>query len=95
MKSALTAIVTVLLLAAVGGCASHDDQASQGAAARPLAMSNHAECTVCKKNADLACVDVAVDDKTPREQYQGRTYYFCSDDCRKDFDKNPSKYAGK
>ena len=25
----------------------------------------------------------------------GRTYYFCSDDCKKQFDKEPGKYAAK
>jgi Cu(I)/Ag(I) efflux system membrane fusion protein len=27
--------------------------------------------------------------------YQGRTYYFCSDDCKRGFDANPGKYATK
>jgi YHS domain-containing protein len=55
----------------------------------------HAECLVCKKNADLACVDIAVTDKTPRAAYGGETYYFCSDECRHAFEKNPAMYAGK
>jgi hypothetical protein len=55
----------------------------------------HAECTVCKKNADLACVDVVVDGETPRRAYNGKTYYFCSDDCAKKFEQHPEKYAEK
>jgi Cu+-exporting ATPase len=27
--------------------------------------------------------------------YQGKTYYFCSLDCKKNFDKNPGQYASK
>jgi YHS domain-containing protein len=54
-----------------------------------------AECLVCKKNADLACVDVQVDSQTPAYVYNGKTYYFCSDDCREEFVKHPSKYASK
>jgi YHS domain-containing protein len=27
--------------------------------------------------------------------YKGKTYYFCCDECKPAFDKNPSKYAGK
>ncbi len=50
-------------------------------------------CTVCKCNADLACVEVKVDDKTPQCVYKGVTYYFCSDQCRKDFEKDPAKYS--
>lgn len=26
-------------------------------------------------------------------QHQGRTYYFCSEDCRREFDQNPERYA--
>jgi len=55
----------------------------------------HAECKVCEANADLACVDVAVDDKTPKYDYNGKTYYFCSETCRDDFAKKPQKYAAK
>ncbi len=25
--------------------------------------------------------------------YQGKTYYFCSAECKRDFDKDPKKYA--
>ena len=28
-------------------------------------------------------------------EYKGSTYYFCSDGCKKDFDKEPGKYAGQ
>ncbi len=28
-------------------------------------------------------------------EYQGKTYYFCSDDCNVTFDKDPARYAGK
>ena len=52
----------------------------------------HAECLVCKHNADLACVDVTVENQTPRCVCNGQTYYFCSDDCRRAFEKNPAKY---
>jgi len=26
-------------------------------------------------------------------EYQGKTYYFCSDECRADFLKHPEKYV--
>jgi YHS domain-containing protein len=47
---------------------------------------------VCLHNRDLACVEVRVDEKTPRATYQGKTYYFCNDGCRVAFEKNPAKY---
>jgi YHS domain-containing protein len=28
-----------------------------------------------------------------RSEYQGRTYYFCSPECRARFDKNPLQYS--
>ena len=38
-----------------------------------------------------------VDEKTAagKSEYQGQTYYFCSVGCKKAFDKEPQKYAGK
>lgn len=28
-------------------------------------------------------------------EYQGKTYYFCSDDCHQKFMQNPAQYAGQ
>lgn len=30
-----------------------------------------------------------------KADYQGKTYYFCSDDCKTKFEKEPAKYAEK
>ena len=30
-----------------------------------------------------------------KSEYKGQTYYFCSAGCKKSFDANPEKYAGK
>lgn len=54
-----------------------------------------AECPVCRENADLACLNVHIRGTTPRAQYKGETYYFCSDECRDRFLKDPGRYAGK
>ncbi len=42
---------------------------------------------------DLVC-GMDVDPKTAAAKsiYQGKTYYFCSAGCKKDFDKEPQKY---
>jgi YHS domain-containing protein len=53
------------------------------------------ECPVCRANADLACLNVRVDEKTARAEYRGKTYYFCSEECRVLFEKNPERYVGK
>jgi membrane fusion protein, copper/silver efflux system len=48
---------------------------------------------------DPACgMDVAVSkaEKTGRKtKYRDITYYFCSDECKEQFDKNPDRYIGK
>jgi len=31
--------------------------------------------------------------KGGKSDYKGKTYYFCSDDCKKKFDKEPAKYV--
>ena len=28
-------------------------------------------------------------------QYEGRTYYFCSLECKEEFEKNPQRFAGQ
>jgi YHS domain-containing protein len=81
------ALLLVLVLAFLAGC--------QGAPRAVVPAKPHAECLVCKKNADLACVDVAVDEKTPRAEYGGKTYYFCSEECRVEFLKRPARYLEK
>ena len=55
----------------------------------------HAECPVCRCNADLACLDVKVTAETPHSEYQGRTYYFCSGECKAAFDRDPARYVKK
>jgi YHS domain-containing protein len=93
--------------ASVAGCASPNgsgspttapSSSSASASAGPVAASarqsgRHAECLVCKENADLACVDLTVDKDTPHTDYNGKTYYFCSDECKHAFEKHPEKYA--
>lgn len=28
-------------------------------------------------------------------EYQGQTYYFCSNGCKREFDKNPDQFVGQ
>ena len=92
----------VLAVAWLGGCAAEGPSGSPTttpslATAGPVAAGDghpaHAECLVCKHNADLACVDLDVDGKTPAYTYGGRNYYFCSDKCRNEFARNPAKFV--
>lgn len=80
------AISLILMLAGftLPGCTSSQPQANDGRV--------HAECTVCKYGADLACIDVVVDGKTPRCTRDGKTFFFCSEQCCRKFKKDPAKY---
>jgi YHS domain-containing protein len=41
---------------------------------------------VCGMNVDEASAPA-------RSEYQGRTYYFCSESCKDEFDKDPQSFA--
>jgi len=49
-----------------------------------------------KMEKDLVC-GMDVDPKTTSitSSYEGTTYYFCSQGCKKAFDKEPQKYISK
>jgi YHS domain-containing protein len=43
---------------------------------------------------DPVCgMDVDPKNAASKSEYQGKTYYFCSLGCKKDFDKEPQKYV--
>jgi YHS domain-containing protein len=87
MKNFLNFICAVLL-AMFTGCATSSHDTAQNSGPTDI-------CHVCQYNNDLACVCVKVKDTTPRTEYQGMTYYFCSEDCRTAFAKNAAKYLPK
>lgn len=85
MRRILIGLAGMMLLTFTGcGFAASGPQIEHGA--------NQHECIVCKHNADLACVDIAVTKDTPHEVYQGKQYYFCSEECRSNFLNNPDEY---
>ena len=43
---------------------------------------------------DPVCnMEVSEEDAAGRSQYQGQTYYFCSQNCKNKFDQNPRQYV--
>ena len=40
-------------------------------------------------------MEVDEQDAAGESQYQGKTYYFCSQGCKEEFDQNPQQYANK
>lgn len=45
----------------------------------------YAECPVCRKNGDLACLHVRKDERAVRLERDGKDFYFCSEGCRQEF----------
>ena len=45
------------------------------------------KCAVCGMNVNPT--------EAPSSDYQGRTYYFCSDECKEQFDQDPQRYVGQ
>lgn len=41
---------------------------------------------VCKMDVDTKSAEA-------KSQHKGETYYFCCSDCKKEFDKEPERYA--
>jgi YHS domain-containing protein len=42
---------------------------------------------------DVICGMKVKEDTEIRTEYKGKTYYFCSNHCKMEFDKNPLKYT--
>lgn len=43
---------------------------------------------------DPVChMDITYESAQARSEYDGRTYYFCSLNCKEVFDRNPEKYV--
>jgi P-type Cu+ transporter len=43
---------------------------------------------------DPVCnMEVSKEDAAGESQYQGQSYYFCSQSCKNKFDQNPQQYA--
>jgi Cu+-exporting ATPase len=40
-------------------------------------------------------MDVATERAEAKSLHKGQTYYFCSSDCKKKFDKKPEKYVSR
>lgn len=82
-----TLLFVTFLSLGFNGCSSNQHPLDQQ---DPLA-----ECPVCRQNNDLGCMEVRVNAKTPRVQHDGQTFYFCSEDCKKEFLTHPEQYGSK
>jgi YHS domain-containing protein len=62
-------------------------------------MPAAAKAAAPAKVKDLVC-GMDIDPKQAaaaglKSDYKGKTYYFCADECKKQFDAEPAKFAGK
>ncbi len=45
---------------------------------------------------DPVCgMEVDVENAPASTEYNGQTYYFCSEECKEDFERNPERYSGQ
>lgn len=72
----------------MGGCGggSHDSR-SEDHARQSGAVKGRLKDPVCGMEVEAAKAKTSV--------YDGRTFYFCSNDCREKFEADPASYAGK
>lgn len=91
---------TLLLLSLVSlfaGCASTKSaEAGTPPAAEASALKKPGEAvlgdkTTCPVSGET--FTVAAD--SPKVEHEGKTYYFCCEDCVGDFQKDPAKYLSK
>lgn len=61
----------------------------------PPANAPLQQCLVCRYKRDFSCLSVLATPSTPHTQYAGRTYWFCSENCRCEFQKRPSTFLPK
>ena len=58
------------------------------------AEPRHAKETVMEK-CPVCGMEVNPKAAPAKTQYEGRTYYFCSQECKEEFEKNPQRFAGQ
>jgi YHS domain-containing protein len=76
---------------ALGGCTMN--KSSSAVAPAAAASSNGAVVATDLKNTVCPVSGDKVGDSTNVVVYQGKVYHLCCDDCHKDFEKDPAKYA--
>jgi YHS domain-containing protein len=61
----------------------------------PPANAPVQQCLVCRYKRDFSCLSVPATASTPHTQHAGRTYWFCSENCRCEFEKRPAPFLPK
>jgi P-type Cu+ transporter len=82
MKSFAATTIAILLLAA---CSTHTTYSHHK-------KTEPSESAVAR-TTDPVCGMEVNPKASPREEYQGRTFYFCSEGCEEEFKKSPAAYV--
>lgn len=83
--------VALVLAVAAAGCGAGKDAPSPA----PEATSEQREPSAVATHRDPVC-GMFVDPKTsPKSEFEGQTYYFCSLEDKAKFDKDPGNYASQ
>jgi YHS domain-containing protein len=54
----------------------------------------HKEVNIMATEKDPVCgMQIDTSDAVGQSDFEGRTYYFCSEDCKTKFDANPAQFA--
>jgi len=63
---------------------------------KPCCKKPGAKDADASTTTDPVCgMAVSADDAKYSSEYEGKTYYFCNEFCKKKFDKDPSGYLGE
>jgi YHS domain-containing protein len=90
----MRSLFVVLSLVLSVGCAS--TKSAEGPTATAAALKKPGEAalgdrTTCPVSGEV--FTVASD--SPKVEFEGKTYFFCCNDCVADFQKDPAKYIAK
>jgi YHS domain-containing protein len=87
-----SAVIAALFIVAVGF--AHEGHHSDGTT-QPTSQPTTQQAAIDLQNTVCPVTGDSVGDSKLTETYQGKIYHLCCDDCPKDFQKDPQKYANK
>ena len=85
VKSLLLVCIAVILLLVITGCARKEQPETEGKIIKTEGIAMKATDPVCGMETDTK--------STEKTEYEGKTYYFCSEECKEQFLKEPGKYG--
>jgi|GEM_PF-3912439 YHS domain-containing protein len=91
MKKFFVLVIVILAVALVFGCGKKKEEAAKPEQAQPAQVeetTGQITCVVCGMAVDTTQVKIMMD-------YEGKTYYFCSEEDKAKFEADPDEYLKK